>query len=227
MSNSKKEQKNNPILTYCLLFLASIIIGTVSPHGILRALFTLFFMFIATFGIQTAVVSIKPFLTSAASYGKKHLRKSKLIDKKIINADVMGGSIMSTFMIMGGLLQLFIINYFIQRYTGIRLLDGYIIIFWMMLQMGIRLVNYALRFKNGEKIGDILLVSNVFDESDNKGKPKINIIISAIVVLTLIFIIKNNSAIIGLPEMYLEKGEDVILRIFFPGTKLQKYKTVV
>ena len=43
MSNSKKEQKNNPILTYCLLFLASIIIGTVSPHGILRALFTLFF----------------------------------------------------------------------------------------------------------------------------------------------------------------------------------------
>ena len=69
-----------------------------------------------------------------------------------------------------------------------------------MLQMGIRLVNYALRFKNGEKIGDILLVSNVFDESDNKGKPKINIIISAIVVLTLIFIIKNNSAIIGLPE---------------------------
>ena len=87
MTKKDETGKSNSIFTYGLLILASIVIGVVSPHGLLKSTYTLFFMFIATFGIQTAVISIKPLLSSAANYSKRQLRKSKLLDKNIINTD--------------------------------------------------------------------------------------------------------------------------------------------
>lgn len=226
---TKKEEvgKSNSIFTYGLLILASVIIGMVSPHGLLKSTYTLFFMFIVTFGIQTAVISVKPLLSSAVNYSKKQLRKSKLLDKNIINTDAIEGGLLSSFLILCGFLQIFIVNYFIQRYTGVQLLDSYIIIFWALLQFGIRVINYFIKFKTGENLRDISLLTNVFDESENSGKPKINITLSTIVVLVLIFIFKNNPMIVEVPEMYLENGEDFILGTLFPGTKIQKYKAIV
>ena len=218
---------NNEFLVYALLFLVSIIISFISPHGILKSIFTVFFMFIATFGIQTAVIAINPLLSTAAKYGKRHLEKSKLLDKGSINTDIIDGGSMSTLMIVGGFLQIFVLNYFIQRYTGVQILDSYIIIFWSLLQIGIRFVNYFLKYKNGEKLQNINLITNVFDVTDNQGKPKINIIISGIVVLTMIFILKNNPTIVETPEIYLEQAEDMIFGVFLPDTKIQKYKVIV
>ena len=86
-------------------------------------------------------------------------------------------------------------------------MDSYIIIFWALLQFGIRVINYFIKFKTGENLRDISLFTNVFDESENSGKPKINITLSAIVVLVLIFIFKNNPMIVEVPEMYLENGK--------------------
>jgi hypothetical protein len=94
MTEKEKDiSRSNSIFTYGLLILASIIIGMVSPHGLLKSTYTLLFMFIVTFGIQTTVISIKPLLSSAVNYSKKQLRKSKLLDKNIINTDVIEGGI--------------------------------------------------------------------------------------------------------------------------------------
>lgn len=227
MTKKDETGKSNSIFTYGLLILASIIIGMVSPHGLLKSTYTLLFMFIVTFGIQTTVISIKPLLSSAVNYSKKQLRKSKLLDKNIINTDVIEGGIMSSLLILCGFLQIFIVNYFVQRYTGMQLLDSYIIIFWSLLQFGIRVINFFTKLKTGENLRDIKLITNVFDESSNSGRPKINITLSGIIVLILIFVLKNNPAIIEVPEMYLEKGEDFILGNLLPGTKIQKYKGIV
>ena len=191
----KKEQEKvksmSQILTYGLLILASIIIGVISPHGIFKAVYTLLFMFIATYGIQSAVISIKPLISNATRYGRKHLKKSNLIDKKYLDLDLVKGGLFSAFMVLTGFLQIFIVNYFIQRYTGFQILDGYIIIFWSLLQLGVRLTNYFFKYKTG-KIYDIKLLTNVFNETDNKGRPQINITLSAIAVISLILILKNN-----------------------------------
>ena len=145
----------NQIITYSLLLLASVIIGLFSPHGMLKSILTLLFMFISTYGIQTAVVAIKPLISNATRYGKKHLKKSNLIDRKMMNINIIEGDAISTGMILLGFLQIFVINYFIQRYTGIQLLDGYIIMFWALLQLGIRITNYFFRYKTGEKLQEI------------------------------------------------------------------------
>lgn len=217
----------NQIITYGLLLLASVIVGLFSPHGILKSLLTLIFMFISTYGIQTAVVAIKPLISNATKYGKKHLKKSNLIDKKMMNIDIIEGDAISTGMILLGFLQIFVINYFVQRYTGIQLLDGYIIMFWTLLQIGIRITNYFFRYKTGEKLQDIKLLTNVINDHENKGQPKINITLSAIAVVILILVLKNNPFLVETPESYLEKAEDFILGNILPNTKIQKYKTVV
>ena len=227
----KKEQEKvksmSQILTYGLLILASIIIGVISPHGIFKAVYTLLFMFIATYGIQSAVISIKPLISNATRYGRKHLKKSNLIDKKYLDLDLVKGGLFSAFMVLTGFLQIFIVNYFIQRYTGFQILDGYIIIFWSLLQLGVRLTNYFFKYKTGENLHDIKLLTNVFNETDNKGRPQINITLSAIAVISLILILKNNPVLIETPEMYLEKAEDFVLGNILPDTKIQKYKTKV
>ena len=109
----------NQIITYGLLLLASVIVGLFSPHGILKSLLTLIFMFISTYGIQTAVVAIKPLISNATKYGKKHLKKSNLIDKKMMNIDIIEGDAISTGMILLGFLQIFVINYLINRNSQI------------------------------------------------------------------------------------------------------------
>ena len=217
----------NQLITYSLLLLAGVIIGLFSPHGVLRSLFTLLFMFIATYGIQTVVVAIKPLISNATRYGTRHLTKSNLIDKKMINLNVIEGNPISTGMILLGFLQIFVINYFIQRYTGIQLLDGYIIVFWALIQLGVRFANYFFRYKTGEKLQDIKLLTNVMNDHENKGLPKINITLSTIAVITLILILKNNPFLVETPESYLEKVEDMILGIIMPDKKIEKYKTVL
>lgn len=215
----------NQIITYGLLLLASVIIGLFSPHGMLKSILTLLFMFISTYGIQTAVVAIKPLISNATRYGKKQLKKSNLIDRKMMNINIIEGDAISTGMILLGFLQIFVINYFIQRYTGIQLLDGYIIMFWALLQLGIRITNYFFRYKTGEKLQDIKLLTNVISDDDNKGRPKINITLSAIAVVILILVLKNNPFLVETPESYLEKAEDMILGVIMPDKKIEKYKT--
>ena len=106
-----------------------------------------------------------------------------------MNINIIEGDAISTGMILLGFLQIFVINYFIQRYTGIQLLDGYIIMFWALLQLGIRITNYFFRYKTGEKLQDIKLLTNVISDDDNKGRPKINITLSAIAVVILILVL--------------------------------------
>ena len=96
-----------------------------------------------------------------------------------------------------------------------------------MLQLGVRLTNYFFKYKTGENLHDIKLLTNVFNETDNKGRPQINITLSAIAVISLILILKNNPVLIETPEMYLEKAEDFVLGNILPDTKIQKYKTKI
>jgi len=205
---------NTNLMNYLFLFLAVLLIGIFSPTGVIRALLTAVGLYIYTYSIHCTGSAFKPladFLTKAGS-------------ARLFNSELIG--FLCAF---GWLMWLLLCNYLIHRFTGITLFDNFIIVFWILLYTSVHVINFLFlkKTKNGAReLTELLnIISNkhVGSETGNMGDPKINIVLSAVIVLTILFILKTNSYLIRVPEGYLKNAEDTALHFFFPNTKFERH----
>ena len=91
------------------------------------------------------------------------------------------------------------------------------------------MVNFLLLKKTntgGRELTELLdIVTNKFDSDKvtNMGNPKLNILISAGIVISVIMIAKKFPAAIAVPESYLKSAEDTVLNFFFPNTTIPRH----
>jgi len=207
------ENKNSLLL----IIFSAILIGYFSPGGIVKALFTIIFMFLYTFSIHYgADVGLKPladFLTKAGS--------TRIFESQIC-------SFFCTFMMMVCVL---IWNYVLHRFTEIQPFNNFIILFWVLLYCSVHVINFLLLKKSSEggrdltKILDIVIRKGNYNRSDNDSGINLNILLTAIIILGFMFFLKSNSYLITIPETYLKSAEDTILNKFFPGKNISRYQT--
>jgi len=205
---------NTNLMNYLFLFLAVLLIGIFSPTGIIRAVLTAVALYIYTYSIHCTGSAFKPladFLTKAGS-------------ARLFNSELIGFVCAFCW-----LLWLLLCNYLIHRFAGVTIFDNFIILFWILLYTSVHIVNFLFlkKTKNGAReITELLnIISNkhVGKEIGNMGNPKINIVLSCAIVLTLIFILKTNAYLVRVPEGYLKNAEDTILQFFFPNTKFERH----
>jgi hypothetical protein len=212
--SSTTEHLNANFTNYLLLFLAALSIGIISPAGLPRALLTVVVMYIYTFSIHCSATAFKPladFLTKAGT-------------TRLLNSELLGFSCT-----LGWLFWALIGNYLVHRFSGITILDNFIIIFWILLYSSIHMVNFLLLKKTnngGRELTELLdIMTNKFnsDKVTNMGNPKLNILISAGIVISVIMIAKKFPAAIAVPESYLKSAEDTVLNFFFPNTTIPRH----
>ena len=201
---------------YLLLIMAVLLIGIFSPTGIIRAVFTAIFMYLYTFSIHCSATAFKPladFLTKAGT-------------TRLFNSELLGFSCN-----FGWLLWVLIGNYLVHRFTGVTILDNFIIIFWILLYSSVHLINF-LFFKKSKGGGreltelmDILTNKHQSKNVSTMGNPKINIILSTTLIVTGLLIVKQNPYIVTIPERYLRTAEDTILKFIFPNTNIVRHET--
>lgn len=219
MSNKKTMVVNhlkNNMNNYGLLLFSVILIGCISPNGVLNSVFTTIFLYIFTFCIGFIKNIVKPlsdFLTKAGN-------------ARLFNSEVLGFGCT-----VGWFSWLFGINYIIHRYTGFQFLDPFIIIFWILLYFSIHSINFLLlkKSKNGgreltELINLITNNTNTKQKITNMGKPKLNIIFSTLIIYVLILTLKSYPQIISIGEGILSGAEDTVFSILL-NSKIKRYPT--
>lgn len=227
MSNEKEDKTvtsaslisqhlNANLSNYILLILAVILIGVFSPTGLPRALLTGIVLYLYTFSIYCSSGIIKPLANFLTKAGKT----------KLFNTEFLGFSY-----VFGWLLWLLACNYFLHRYTGVSILDNFVIIFWIMLYTSIHVLNFSF-LKTSKRGGreliemmDILTNKHDSKKVSNMGQPKLNIIFSVTAVLVGLFIARQTPYLITIPEDYLKNAEDLAIYYTFPNTNVQRYST--
>jgi len=188
-------------INYILLVGAIISIGFLSPSGIPRAIGTGLFMYIFTFVTHRALTTLKPIIDFITKAGK-----TIFINNEIIH-------LVATSTAMSWVL---IINYIFHRFTDVKMLDPYTILFWMLMYSSIHVINFMLLKTSdggGKEITELLKIImgvKTTGDASNMGHPKVNIIASAGCILTLISIVIAHPALITIPESYLTRIENIV-----------------
>jgi len=200
-----------------LLLFSAILIGYFSPGGVVKAIFTILFMFFYTFTIHYgADVGLKPladFITKAGS--------TRLFESQIC-------CFFCTFTMMTCVL---IWNYVLHRFTQIQPFNNFIILFWIFLYCSVHIINFLLLKKSSNggrdltKLLDIAIRKEKYNPTENDSSINVNILLTAIITLGLMFFLKTNSYLITTPEAYLKSAEDTVLNKFFPGKNVSRYQT--
>ena len=207
---------NANLTNYLLLFIAALLIGVFSPTGVIRALLTMIFMYFYIFSIHCSATAFKPladFLTKAGT-------------TRLFNSELLG--FICNF---GWLLSILVGNYLVHRFTGITILDNFIILFWILLYSSVHLINFLYLKKSSggarelTEWMDIVTNKHQTDKINKMGNPKINIILSAALILTGLFVVKQNPYIITIPERFLKNAEDTLLKFIFPNTNIARHET--
>ena len=197
----REEHINKNYINYILLLGALICIGYVSPGGVPRALGTGLFMYIFTFITHRVLTIIKPIIDFITKAGK-----TIFINNEIIHL----------FISVALMAWVLITNYTFHRFTDVKMLDPYIILFWMLIYSTIHVINFMLLKTSdcgGKEITELLkIITSVKTTGDasNMGHPKINIVASTILILSLISIVKAYPFFITIPESYLTQVENIV-----------------
>jgi len=200
-----------------LMLFSAILIGYFSPGGIVKAVFTIIFMFFFTFTIHYgADVGLKPladFLTKAGS--------TRLFESQIC-------CFVFTFTMLTCVL---LWNYVLHRFTKIQPFNNFIILFWILLYCSVHVINFLLLKKSSNggrdltKLLDIAIRKDKYDHAENNSSINVNILLTAATTLGFMFFLKTNSYLITIPEAYLKSAEDTVLNKFFPGKDVSRYQT--
>lgn len=214
--NAVKNHIKSNLSNYGLLLFSIILIGYISPNGVLGALFTAIFLYVFTFGVTLMRKVAQPltnFLTKAGS--------TRLFDSEILSFGCT----------LGWFLWLFGANYLIHRYTSLQILDPFIILFWIILYFSIHSINFLLlkTSKNGGRelteLADLITNNKINQKkTTNMGKPKLNIIFSTLIIYVLILTLKSYPQIISIGENVLSGAEDTIFS-FASISDMKRYPT--
>ena len=214
-SVKSKHLKHN-FSNYLILAISILLIGYLSPTGVLRASLTGIFMYLYTFSIHCSGSAFKPLADFLTKAGTTRLLNSELL------------SFLCAF---GWMIWLLICNYVFHRFTGITVLDNFIVIFWIMVYMSIHVVNFMIMKKSengGRELTELLnIVTNKHQSKEvtSMGEPKLNIIISASCIVAVLLVLKNYPEIVSVPESYLKSAEDTIFKMIFPNTNISRHGT--
>ena len=207
---------NKNYSNYLLLIVSMILIGYFSPSGIIKAVLTGLFMYFFTFSIHCSGLAFKPladFLTKAGT-------------TRLFNSELLG--FLCAF---GWMLWLLICNYVFHRFTGLAPLNNFVIIFWIMVYTSVHIINFMILKKSengGRELTELLnIVTNKHssEEVASMGAPKLNIIMSAFCIITVLIVLKNYPEIISIPESYLKSAEDTVFKLIFPNTDIARHET--
>ena len=106
-----------------------------------------------------------------------------------------------------------------------------IILFWIFLYCSVHIINFLLLKKSSNggrdltKLLDIAIRKEKYNPTENDSSINVNILLTAIITLGLMFFLKTNSYLITTPEAYLKSAEDTVLNKFFPGKNVSRYQT--
>ena len=106
-----------------------------------------------------------------------------------------------------------------------------IILFWIFLYCSVHIINFLLLKKSSNggrdltKLLDIAIRKKKYSPTENDSSINVNILLTTIVTLGLMFFLKTNSYLITTPESYLKSAEDTVLNKFFPGKNVSRYQT--
>jgi hypothetical protein len=189
-------------INYLLLLGGLTCIGYLSPSGIPRAIGTGLFMYIFTFIAHRALTILKPIMDFITKAGK-----TIFINNEIIHLFVSTTSMS----------WVFIFNYLFYRLSDIKILDPYTILFWILMYSSIHVVNFMLLRTSEGGSREITELLNIFTGNNTTGNvskmgyPKINIIASVGIILTLISIILSHPKLLSIPESHLTEFETIIV----------------
>lgn len=214
MSNRINTHIKLNIYNYCFLFIAILLIGYFSPTGPIKAFFTLFFLYIFSFGLNIISDLAKPLNDFFTKAGNVTLFNSKPI---------------GIIYIIWGFGILFSLNYTIRRYSGILFLDPFIIIFWGLLYCSIHIINYVILKKSqcgGRELTEVAhLLYNKNKKITNESTYTLNILASATVV-SILLLLRGYPYPVTYGENILSKIEDYLFS-FVPYFKMERYETIL
>lgn len=195
----KKPEKNSKFsVSVILIFLSAIIIGFLSPTGMIRSLFTftIFYLFLNFHSI------IHPIVTPVFNF----LHKAGAT--RVINTNILDVSSISTVILLLMFIQVFVANYIFNRYVGILILDPFAIYFWIILYVS----NIAYNTIRDKKITEFKLGI----------MPTLFSLFSTVLGLQTL---KTYPSIIHVPESYITSCENIVLGRLFNGYSPVRYQT--
>jgi len=199
---------------YLLLVGCGVLIGYFSPNGTTKALFTLLFMYLVNLGLHSGSALFIPLTNFILNAGRTKL------------FELHGGELIGFIITVGIMFQILIVNYILHRFTGLYFVDSFVVGFWITLYSSIHIVDYLVsKSESGEKSSNIILGKNVLDDSVQYSH--LNIVLSAVAIVTCMLIIKMYPSIIATPEFYLRQAEDAVLTYLWPTMIMKRYDTFV
>ncbi len=100
-----------------------------------------------------------------------------------------------------------------------------------MVYTSVHIINFMILKKSengGRELTELLnIVTNKHssEEVASMGAPKLNIIMSAFCIITVLIVLKNYPEIISIPESYLKSAEDTVFKLIFPNTDIARHET--